>query len=83
MLRAAVPQAVALAAELGLASIAATLIGTAYRMSVDQAVRAFADGLAGAAKHPIRVCWSLPQSTQRELAAVACRQRGLVACAST
>jgi O-acetyl-ADP-ribose deacetylase (regulator of RNase III) len=78
MLRAAVPQAISLAAELGLASIAATLIGTAYRMSVDQAIRAFADGLAGAAKHPIRVCWSLPESTHRELAEVACRQRGLV-----
>jgi hypothetical protein len=83
MLRAAVPHAVALAAELGLASIAATLIGTAYRMSVDQAIRAFVDGLAGAARHPIRVCWSLPESAHRELAEVACRQRGLVACAST
>jgi hypothetical protein len=78
MLRAAIPLAVALAAELGLASISATLIGTSYRMSVDQAIRAFTDALVGAAKQPIRVCWSLPESTHREQAEVACRQRGLV-----
>ena len=83
LLRAAIPPAVALAAERGLASIAATLIGTAYRMSVDQAIRAFADALAAAAQHRIRVCWSLPDSTHRERAEVACRQRGLVTCAST
>jgi hypothetical protein len=47
-------------------------------MSVDQAIRAFADALAGAAKQPIRVCWSLPDSTHRERAEAACRQRGLL-----
>lgn len=83
MLRAAIPRAIGLAAELGLASIAATLIGTAYRMSVDQAIRAFSDGLAGAAHHPIRVYWSLPESTHRDLAEVACRQRGLAASTSS
>lgn len=79
MLRAAIPSAVALAAELGFESIAATLIGTAYRMSVEQAIRACCDGLAGAAKQAIRFCWSLPELTHRELAEVACRQRGLIA----
>jgi len=78
MLRAAIPGAIALAADLGLASLAAPLIGTTYRMSVDHAIRAFADGLAGAAKQPITVRWSLPESMHRERAEAACRPRGFV-----
>lgn len=76
--RAAVPHAIALAVELGLASLAGALIGTTYRMSVEQAIRAFADGLVSAARLPIRFCWAIPEPGHAEQAAAACRLRGLV-----
>ncbi len=67
MLRAALPVAFGLAGELGLASIAATLIGTAYRMTDDLAVRAFVDGIA-ATPQAITLRWSLPDPAHRVLA---------------
>ena len=77
MIRAAIPQALAAAEEAGIHSLAATLIGTAYRMPADLAVRAFADGLAAAAKRRVNVRWSLPDPAHRELALAACARLGL------
>lgn len=68
MLRAALPQAIAVVEQLGLTSLAATLIGTAYRMPVDLAIRAFVDG---AAQAKIAIRWSLPDPAHRTLAASA------------
>ena len=76
MLRAALPRAFATAAEHGAHSIAATLIGTAYRMSADHAIRAFVDGLASTTA-AIAVRWSLPEPAPRELAIAAARRLGL------
>ena len=78
MIRGALPVAIALAAELQLASIAATLIGTAYRMPADLAIRAFVDGLAAARSQRVLVRWSLPDPTHRELARAACGRLGLM-----
>lgn len=77
MVRSAIPVAIALAEDLQLASIAATLIGTAYRMSADLAVRAFVDGLAAAAKRSVLVRWSLPDRAHRRLAVTACQRLGI------
>ncbi|NVB84964.1 MAG: hypothetical protein HOV81_41740 [Kofleriaceae bacterium] len=73
MIRAAIPVALATAAEHGISAIAATLIGTAYRMPADLAVRAFADGVA-ASTAPIIVRWSLPDASHRDLARDAIRR---------
>jgi len=78
MIRAALPIALTLAVDEKLASIAATLIGTAYRMPADIAVRAFIDGLAASVKLPVTVRWSLPDATCRELALEAGQRLGLV-----
>jgi len=77
MIRSAIPAALALADELQIGSVAATLIGTAYRMPVDLAVRAFVDGLAAASKRRVLLRWSLPDESHRQLAEVACRRLGL------
>ena len=76
MVRSAVPVAIALAAELQLASLAAPLIGTAYRMPPDLAIRAFADGLAAASKHPVHLQWSLPDPSYRQVARTAGERLG-------
>ena len=77
MIRAALPEAIVVAAPKGITTLAATLIGTAYRIPLDLAVRAFVDGVA-AAKSPIVVRWSLPDDAARELAREAARRVGLV-----
>ena len=77
MIRSAIPAAMTLAEQLGIESIAATLIGTAYRMSADLAVRAFVDGLAAASKRQLLVRWSLPDASHRQLADAACRRLGI------
>ena len=77
MIRTALPVAFAAAAEQSIQSVAATLIGTAYRMPADHAVRAFVDGLA-ATKASIVVRWSIPGAAERALAAAAARRIGLV-----
>jgi hypothetical protein len=77
MVRRAIPAAIALAEELQLTSIAATLIGTAYRMSAALAVRAFVEGLASAAKRRVLIRWSLPDPGHRQLADAACKRFGL------
>jgi O-acetyl-ADP-ribose deacetylase (regulator of RNase III) len=77
MIRNAIPAALALAEAHQLASVAATLIGTAYRMSAELAVRAFVDGLRAAAAHHVAVRWSLPDATHRQLAAAAASRIGI------
>lgn len=76
MIRSAIPAAAMVAVEQSIRSIAATLIGTAYRLPVDLAVRAFIDGLA-VAKGPLTVRWSIPDDTARELALAATRRLGM------
>jgi len=58
-------------------TVAATLIGTAYRMSAELAVRAFVDGLRAAAAHQVIVRWSLPDATHRQLAAATAARVGI------
>lgn len=77
MVRSAVPMAIALAAQLQIPSLAATLIGTAYRMPPDLAIRAFVDGIAAASKHSIHLRWSLPQLTYRQIARTECERLGI------
>ena len=77
MIRAALPVALQATADSGAGSIAATLIGTAYRMPADIAVRAFLDGLAAAASRII-VKWSVPDDESRQLARDAARRLGLL-----
>jgi O-acetyl-ADP-ribose deacetylase (regulator of RNase III) len=77
MVRSAIPAAITLAEELHIASIAATLIGTAYRMSAVLAVRAFVDGLAATSKRGVLLRWSLPDANHRQLAETACRRLGI------
>lgn len=67
MVRAALPEALAAAARVGVRVLAATVIGTQYRMPADLAVRAFVDGLA-AATAAVTVKWSLPDASHRQLA---------------
>jgi len=64
------------AADHAIPSLAATLIGTQYRMPVDLAVRAFVDGLAGSAAS-VLVRWSIPDDQARELARAAVQRVGL------
>ncbi len=77
MIRSAIPRALELAEQLEIHSVAATLIGTAYRLSADLAVRAFVDGLASASKRRVLVRWSLPDASHRQLADAACRRLDL------
>jgi hypothetical protein len=78
MIRQALPVAIALAHEHAIPVVAATLIGTAYRMPVDLAARAFVDGLA-ATRTPVIVRWSIPEPAYREVALGAARRVGLLA----
>jgi hypothetical protein len=82
MLRSALPVALALADELALPTVATTLIGTAYRMPAELAVRAFVEGLAVAGRRAVRVRWSLPNADHRRLADAACRRLEVRATAS-
>ena len=77
MVRAAIPLALDAAQAAGVSSLAATLIGTAYRMPVDVAVRAFLDGVA-AARSSVLVRWSLPDGEARNHALAASRRLGLL-----
>lgn len=76
MIRAALPAALRAGAEAGITSVAATVIGTAYRMPADLAVRAFLDGVA-AAKSALAVRWSIPDAELRVLATETARRLGL------
>lgn len=78
MIRQALPVALALAEEHSIAVVAATLIGTAYRMPADLAVRAFVDGIA-AARASITVRCSIPDAGHRATA-LAAAQRMAISC---
>lgn len=67
MVRGALPVACSVAASAGVQVLAATVIGTQYRMPADLAVRAFLEGLA-AVTASITVRWSLPDASHRALA---------------
>ena len=77
MIRAALPVAFVAAAGAGVTSIAATVIGTAYRMPADLAIRAFLDGVAASAT-PIALRRSLPDLAHHALAVDAANRLGLV-----
>lgn len=77
MLRAALPAAVAATATTGSASLAMTVIGTAYRMPGDVAVRAQVDGLAAAPASDVRVVWAFRDSTLADIARAAATRVGL------
>lgn len=76
MIRAALPVAFAAAADKGVSSLAATVIGTAYRMPADLAIRAFLDGVAASDAH-LTVCWSVLDTAQYALALDAACRLGL------
>ena len=76
MIRAALPVAITSAAQAGITSLAATVIGTAYRMPADLAIRAFLDGVASADARVI-VRWSLPDPAHLALAREGARRLGL------
>jgi hypothetical protein len=77
MIRAALPVAIALAQDQWISFVAATLIGTAYRMPIELAARAFVDGVA-AAQGSLVVRWSIPEPEHRATALLAARNVGLV-----
>lgn len=79
MLRAAMPAAVDAASAAGAASLAMTVIGTAYRMPGDVAVRAQVDGLAAAAPTALRVHWTFRDGVLALVARAAAARVGLVA----
>jgi hypothetical protein len=67
MLRRAIPEALAVAEAARVEALSAALIGTAYRMPAELAIRAFLDGVAAAHSRVI-VKWSLPDPAHRALA---------------
>jgi hypothetical protein len=77
MIRQALPVAIALAEAGSIGSLAATLIGTQYRMPVDLAVRAFVDGVAAARASTV-VRWSIPDPEHRALALAAAQRVGVI-----
>jgi hypothetical protein len=76
MIRAAVPVAITAAAAAGISSLAATVIGTAYRMPADLAIRAFLDGIAMSSARVV-VRWSLPDPLHHALALDSATRLGL------
>jgi hypothetical protein len=78
MVRAALPNAIAVAAANQIGSIAMTVIGKAYRMPAVLCVRAAADGLGAARRVDLLVRWSLPDTLDRENAREACARLGLL-----
>jgi hypothetical protein len=79
ILRSALPEAVRACAETGARSVAMTVIGTAYRMPGDVAVRAQVDGLAAAADVDVRVLWAFREAELVEVARAAAARVGLLA----
>ena len=67
MVRRALPEALMVADAVQAQSLAAALIGTAYRMPAELAIRAFLDGVT-AARSRVVVKWSLPDPAHRALA---------------
>lgn len=75
MLRLALPVAFGVVHDLTLDTLAATLVGTAYRMPPDLAVRCFVDAIAASSpRSSFRLRWSLPDADHRRLAHAACKR---------
>jgi hypothetical protein len=79
ILRSALPAAVTAAAEARVKSLAMTVIGTAYRMPGDVAVRAQVDGFAAAPNVDIRITWAFRDAALVEVARAAAARVGLAA----
>jgi hypothetical protein len=77
MLRAAMPAAAVAAAQAGARTLAMTVVGTAYRMPGDLAVRAQVDGLASAAVTGLRVVWAFRDAKLVDIARAAAARVGL------
>jgi O-acetyl-ADP-ribose deacetylase (regulator of RNase III) len=78
-LRVALPRAFEAAAAAGIRSLAMTVIGTAYRIPGDLAVRAQADAIAAAARVDLRVRWAFREASLLELARAAVARLGIPA----
>jgi len=76
-LRVALPRAFEVAAAAGIASLAMTVIGTAYRLPGDLAVRAQVDALAAAARVDLHVRWAFREPSLLEEARTAAARLGL------
>jgi len=77
MLRAALPAAIAATGTADAPSLAMTVIGTAYRMPGDVAVRAQVDGLAAASAVSLRVVWAFREAALMGIARDAAARVGL------
>lgn len=78
-LRVALPRAFETAAAAGVRSLTMTVIGTAYRIPGDLAVRAQADALAAAARIDLRVLWAFREAPLVDAARAAIARLGLAA----
>jgi O-acetyl-ADP-ribose deacetylase (regulator of RNase III) len=76
-LRVALPRAFEAAATAGVRSLAMTVIGTAYRIPGDLAVRAQADAIAAAARIDLNVLWAFREAPLLEVARAAAARLGL------
>lgn len=76
-LRVALPRAFEAAAAAGVRSLAMTVIGTAYRIPGDLAVRAQADALAAAARVDLHVMWAFRDAALLEVARASVARLGL------
>jgi O-acetyl-ADP-ribose deacetylase (regulator of RNase III) len=76
-LRVALPRAFEAAAAAGVRSLAMTVIGTAYRIPGDLAVRAQADAIAAAARVDLHVLWAFREASLLEVARAAVARLGL------
>ena len=61
-----------------LKSIALTLIGTTYRITADQSIKAIAEGLAAARRGNIKVHWCILNNHHLELAQRTCKHLNLI-----
>jgi hypothetical protein len=78
-LRVAMPRAFEVAVAAGAASIAITVIGTAYRIPGDLAVRAQADAIAAARALSLHVWWTFRETALLDEATAAASRLGLLA----
>ena len=62
-----------------LKSVALTLIGTTYRITADQSIKAIAEGLSAARRGNIEVNWCILDNRHFELAKRTCRYLNLIA----
>jgi hypothetical protein len=77
LLRRAIPRALAAAEGAHVGTLAMTVIGTAYRMPGDIAVRAQLDGVAAARDRSLRVVWAFRDEALLAIARAAAQRLGL------